>query len=282
MKYRRGSVLVMVIWLLMIMVIFGVGLANVSRADYRLAKFRVDRFASSAALDGLAVLMEFDRMDDETPDYDTLGELSLERTHVSGKIMLKYSLVDEERKININHASQAILEKLPAMNKEKASAIINSKLRPFQAKEELLQLDEIDIKQYKLIEKMITVYGDGGININTCSKEVMLALGMKEGLIEIVERFRKGEDGILYSDDDGIFKSVDTVISDLKERQYLSLNDEQQLALLVSTNLLITKSKDYQINAQSYAAGKVIANCAVVIGQKKNARDYSVKAWLER
>jgi len=272
----------MAIWLITVMAIFGIGLARIARSTYRYAKFRVDRFSTLCATDSLVAICKYDRLNDNTPSYDTIGELSEEKEYTSGSVKVTYSIVDEERKVNINTAPASILKNLPGMNDDKASAILEYELRPFCAKGQLLMLDEIDEELYSTIKDLITVYGSAKVNINTCSEDVMKALGMKESLISRIMDFRKGEDQQLYTEDDGYFQSRDAIVSALKAYAPVSQQEEHAINLLLNRNLIDVKSTAYRLQADITAAGKKISSFSVIIAQEEDSVKFDIIEWVLR
>jgi len=121
---------------------------------------------------------------DKTP-YDTLKDLRL------------LNITDEDGKINLNTASEEILERLPQINSDIAEKII--KMRPFFLKEELLLIKGISQKMYYGdpsksqvgLKDLVTTFGDGRININTAPYEVLIALGMSEAEAHVIIEYRK-------------------------------------------------------------------------------------------
>ena len=71
-----------------------------------------------------------------------------------------------------------------------------------------------DDAPYRGIASMLTVWGDGKININTATRETMLAFlpGIDEWMVDDIIEGRKGLDGEENTDDDG-FESVDEAIA---------------------------------------------------------------------
>lgn len=278
---KKGLVLIVTLWLITIMSIFGIGLARISWSGYRFAKFRTDGFLSLSAINSLVAMSKLNRLDDLTSGYDTMSELPEEAEYESNNLKIIYSLIDEERKININRASSLILKKLPDMDMDKAVAIVNSKFKPFRIKEELLLIDEIDEEDYVKIKDLITVHGQGGVNINTSSQDILEALGMEQSLLTRIMNFRKGEDGELYTEDDGWFESRGTIIDSLREKFYLSLTEEQTLVSLISKNILGVQSDNYQIKACVYANDKLVDRYSIVFGKEEGLNRYSIKEWTQ-
>lgn len=278
---KAGSVLVMALFLIFVLAVFGIGLARLSWSNYRFSRFRGDRFLSREAMNTVVLLSKLNRMNDETPAYDTSSELPTLAEYKFGELNLIYSIIDEESKININTAPSSVLKELPEMDRKKASAIVNSDYRPFYLKKEILALDEIDEQDYAEIKDSVTVYGDGHVNINTCSKTVLEALGLNDNLIKRIMDFRLGDDGKPCTADDGFCESRSSIITDLTEGTYLSLGEEQKLISLISKNLLGVKSNNYAIEATVYIDQRPVSKYCVVIGKKDTERKYNVKEWTQ-
>ena len=278
---RAGSVLVIALFLICVIAVFGVGLARISWANYRFSRLRSDKFLAREAMEAVVLSSKVDRMNDETPTYDTSSELPKEAEYKFAELSLIYSVVDEESKININTVTSSELKELPGMNKKKASAIIDSDYRPFYLKKAIVALDEIDEEVYAEIEDSVTVYGTGRVNINTCSETVLAALGLKEDLINRIIAFRLGADGKLYTSDDGFCESESSIITDIKEKTYLSLSEEQKLVSLISKNLLGVKSNNYAIEAAIYIDQRLISRYFVVIGKEGIKNKYNVREWVQ-
>ena len=279
-RVKGGMVLVMMIWLITIMSVFGLGLARISYANYRYAKFRADRLLSSYALEAVVAMCKYNRIEDESPGYDSLAELPQEEEYTCGSVKVVYSLIDEERFINVNKANSLTLRDLPGMNMDKALEITSSTYRPFKVKEVLLLVDEIDEEVYNEMKDFVTIYGYGRININTCSEDTLIAMGMDDNLIELIIDYRKGEDDELYTSDDRIFEIETSIIDNLKEEFYLSLSEQQDLIAFMGKNAIDVKSGHYRIVADVYVSEKLIDRYTIVIGEEKR-KHYVVKEWRQ-
>lgn len=272
-KSKRGLILVVSLWLITAIAIFGIALARITYAQSSFVKFRVNSFLSSNTMDGLVLMLKYDRMRDQTPGYDTLLEFPTEEKYESGRCEITYSLIDEGSKININKAPSSILENLPEMDKDTAIAIVSSTLRPFSAKEEILLLDEIEEEDYNNIKDYITIHGEGRVNINICSEEILEIIGAEKNLIKAIVNYRKNGEA-------GFFESTGEILSVLKDEGYLSLRDEQELISLLSKNLLSVKSNDFNITADVYVSSKVVSRYSIIFGKDKNG--YRTREWRQR
>ena len=275
----RGAVLVTVLWFITILAIFGMGLGRVSWSVYRFARWRMTNLVGKYAVSAIVLISKFDRMEDLTPEYDNLGELAHKEIYESGTVKIVYSLIDEERKINISKAGSAILKNLPSMDMDKAVAVVNSELRPFSAIEEIVEVEEIDEKDYDAFKTLITVFGNGAVNVNTADEEILELIGMDSGLIEQIMEYRLGEDDELYTEDDGYFESTGEIVENLNEIGSVSLSEEQDLIALVSKKLLGVSASSYEIKADVYVNDKLADSYSVIIGEDADAEKYTILEW---
>jgi len=189
---------------------------------------------------------------DCTSDKDLEGSFTVSYTQQddeSGDIA--YGAIDEQSMINLNMATKEILTRLLTSGgaegnaEEIAESILvwrgdasisagrisedNTyygfldfpyirKNAEFDSKEELLLIKGIDtdLILYDAIKDSVTVYGTGGVNLNTARDKVLEALGLdrQQGVAEILT-YRRGPDNKIGTEDDGVFESVDYVISDV-------------------------------------------------------------------
>lgn len=204
---KNGAILFVTLWALVILSIFSLGITSRVGTEMRLAKYLKGRLVSlylaKAALS--QAILELEK--DQTPD-DSIYELQNERRVKFGSSEFSFKFIDEESLININTASQIILGQLPGLNEELAKKIIESGMRPFTFKEELLLIDGITKEIYLQFKDLITVYGSGAVNINTASREVLQISGLADNTIETILNFRKGEDGEELTSDDAAYAAL--------------------------------------------------------------------------
>jgi DNA uptake protein ComE-like DNA-binding protein len=186
----------------------------------------------------------------------TDGVYSLERAVGGGeKAQTLRGLEDEESRINLNVVPADVLKRLPGMDDELAAAIIGwrgsalqetarekeenfykglspayePKKRPLQSLDELLLVRGMTPELLKRLAPYVTIYGEGRVNINTASSTVLAALGMTEELVIKIDRYRRGADGLVATEDDGVFASIAQVGVALKD-EHLSIDDVASLA----------------------------------------------------
>ena len=120
----------------------------------------------------------------------------------------RIGIADEESKLNINKAEPAQLQRLdPAFTDDFVNAIVERRQqRQFVTLNELNQLKGAPRNFVtKDRESLLTVWGDGKVNINTAPRAVLASLGMDEEHIKKIEEFRKGTGGPA---DMGAFKTL--------------------------------------------------------------------------
>jgi len=195
-----------------------------------------------------------------------------------------YGITDEERKININRANLATLKNLffnlglDAQDAQNLAACIidwrdpDSMLsiplgsaegayyenlpQPYQAKNEdfthlneLLLVKGVSRGVFDKIKDFITIYGDGKVNINTATPEVLSSLGMDKSLVAKIIAFRYGADELLGTRDDGVFQETGTLLEQLSQTNALSDMEASQLANLASSGSLVTVSANFMIKS---------------------------------
>ena len=130
-----------------------------------------------------------------------------------------HGVVDEERKLNINHATPEMLERLhPSFTAEVAKSIVAERARrPFASVLDLAMLPEFDERALTRrgpgapggLQALLTVWGDGKVNINTATEAVLGRLpGLSEAKAREIAAYRNGPDGKPGTEDDPDFKSV--------------------------------------------------------------------------
>lgn len=224
----------------------------------------------------------------------------------------RYGLVDEERKININTATFAVLKKFFELTgqttSQTASDIADSildwvdedgdprengaedgyykgieggyacKNARFQILEELFLVKGMTQDVFDKVSAYLTVYGNGRVNLNTAGQYVLEALGLSDTLADKVIRFRRGNDSQEATADDNIFESVETVVAALSSGVGLSAEEIEQINGLIASGLAGVRS-DY-FHGESYGtlrAGDdddtgVTMRIVFVVDREKNVR----------
>ena len=193
----------------------------------------------------------------------------------------RYGFTDEESKININKTNAAILKNLiknifnwADIDASKlANAIIDwreygeseisgffsdeyyenleypypPKKGEFEALEELLLVKGVSEEIFEGLLPFVTIYGDGKVNVNTASRAVLLALGVKEEMVDLILSARRGPDGIEATEDDHIFLDQIHFPIDLMKMANLKFPDIEELDVFVRQGKIGVESEYYRI-----------------------------------
>lgn len=243
------------------------------------------------------------------------GSFTVSYMHHDGEFSrVMYGLQDEESKINLNKAGVDVITRLLELTtdlgrqgaEELAYCIVDwrdndsffthpqygaedsdyKRLKnPYEAKdsdfeviEELLFVNKMDQEIFEKIQRFVTIYGEGKVNINTAPKEVLLALGVGSHVVEDILLFRKGGDMIAGTGDDDIFLQSATIVPRLSQYFDLSPNDVGILNNLVSKGKFVTKSENFMIRSVAELNHRKGRQTVIVAVADRTGR---IKYWRE-
>ena len=299
-KANEGSILMLVLWILAFLVLLSLGLGSTTSLDQRLVSYQRDRLMALylAKAGYFRALVELEQ--DPTPQVDsyldpwaynlegfqraTLGEGSFTVSYPlpgeDGSEGVVYGVVDEDRKVNLNTASQAVLLRLPGMTDEMADSVLDwraedrglgerlgeVKDRPFEVLEELLLVEGMTDEVFQALQPFITVYTDGKVNLNTAPREVLKALGMGEGLVNKLLYFRRGLDDIRGTGDGQSFTGLGSAEQQLNAFDALTPQEAAQLTNLIAQNRLKVTSGVFRIHSTGAVRdGKIIRSVEGIV-----------------
>ncbi len=243
-QHKKGIVLIFSFWVLIVLSIFSKVLSDLIFSQVKFAKILESRVKSVYLAKSIFLWSLLERKNEKTQSYDTWTELQNKEMNLDARVY-KYTLTDEESKINVNVVSSEILSRLPQIDQDLAEKISASEYKPFKAKEELLLIEGVTFEKFEAFKDLITVYGEGKVNINTASSQVLQILGLSEDLVGKIIQFREGEDKKIGTEDDNIFKNVSTIIEDLKKVTFITIGQEQELLKVIP--YLCVKSENFSI-----------------------------------
>jgi general secretion pathway protein K len=102
---------------------------------------------------------------------------------------------------------------------------------PLQSLEELLLVRGMTLKLFFAMKNLITIHGDGKVNLNTAEARVLEAMGISEDGIDKIITFRAGMDEEEGTSDDMVFRDVSSGVINLFD---INLSNEDKTLL---TNL---------------------------------------------
>lgn len=320
---RRGSILIITIWsicfLSTLAVILGLGVRQklqlVQRLDERdklnlVAAAGIKRAIVQIGQDKESAFYSFmDRCADDPYVFKDLaigdGRVSIRydffddvpssprgafgrREPAGAATKIRYGLIDEESKLNVNTADAEVMERLfkvvlnvdEVRAQDLAASIVDwrdadselsapvgsaedpfyrnlaynpyeAKDAPLEALEELRLVKGMDANSLEKLKDYLTVFGDGKININTAPMAVLLAVGMSTYLADKVMSYRFGKDGAMGTEDDNVFDTDSSIVPDLS--QFVSLSDSEVADLTrIADQFLKVQSENFMARAVAH------------------------------
>ncbi len=261
-------------WVLICFSILSIGLYRVVSSRIKVTQVMTNRITGQYLAKAACAYFKAIKKSDATPS-DTLAELNTAQEREMGNGKFKYILRDEKSKINMNRASIEMISRLPDFSKDTATDIVVSKLKPFKAIEQLLLIDGVNEAMLDKCRGLITVYGDGSVNINTASAEAFKVLGLDEGLVDIIIAFRRGSDGKEGTADDVAFDNKSGIIEYLRSKTSLYEEQEAKLLQLTSQDMLSTSSDTFTLDIETTVLEKPAMRYNIVMEKDK------IKRWTE-
>lgn len=246
---ERGFVLVCVLWVLAILTVIVIGFSRRSMLDRQAATYAFDHMkatymARGAVVRGIVELRNKAIMDAASKEQ---GYTSYSQSWARPMDLLKdpqyfgaegedtyendectYRVRDEEGLISLNTAQEVLLDELDGLNRTAVRKIVlrrtgdpsqNEPAQAFQTVEEIKNIEGVSEKDWfgtedkaGLRDLLTVCWGDGRININTAPEEVLESIpGLHKGLVNSIVSYRNGADGVLGTEDDRGFKSLEDV-----------------------------------------------------------------------
>jgi general secretion pathway protein K len=226
---------------------------------------------------------------------------------------LRWGVVDEESKLNLNKTDQLTLTNLLinvlSLRDEDAAKLAQAlldwrqygeseitgyfsedyysnlqypypkKSADYETLDELLLVKGMNRQMYDKLINYVTIYGDGTVNINTASREVLEALGLADTLVDKILTVRRGKDGIEGTFDDHVFLKTYEIAADVNAVIPLLLAEARAIDALNMRGLLTTNSFYYTIEATGKLAGKSTLRSVRAV---YSSREDRIVYWKER
>jgi len=233
---------------------------------------------------------EYDSLDDiwaDSPElftgmYDEYSSWSI-IGRISENSVTNFGFVDEESKLNIKNAPIRVLSRffeytagldsedaftLAANIEQKRIENMISYSNTFQSIYELLYVPEMNQETFDSIENIITVYGNGKLNINTVNKNVLLAFVASEADLKTSESFV--EKLLIFRNQGNIIKAKnDEKMKEALKAAIPMTKQETSIVDNIYTNLTST-STVYKGNLYIDMDGKTQQNTFIV--NKQNGK----------
>lgn len=332
---RKGTILISSLWILAILSILAVGVGFRVSIEARLSKYNMDR-TKALYIARAGVYKAGQLLSRDSNEYDYMTECGIflpgkeEKASELAKLFTKigvgdgnYSIVytqegkdypgmmDEERRININTASQKALEALLGEeNKDIAAAIIDwrdtdeatsaggaeddyyetlgyeTKDAPFSAAEELFLVKGMTPAIFDSIKEYITIYGpaDGKVNINTATERVVRAVchaagatGVSDIVVNEIVAKRWGK----KDEEAGARPETETIFTDENSIGAILNLDEYDEDLSKLKNSFTTKADYFRIESRGTIDRSKTEKVVAYVVQKDARKGAVLKSYRE-
>ncbi|MDB4349757.1 general secretion pathway protein GspK [Omnitrophica bacterium] len=302
---KKGGILILSLWSICLLTTFAVVLSYGVRQKLTLVKRLDDRdklrFIADAGVKKAIIELKTITGSDDDLDSNWTMAMSAFKEITVGDGKARYAIIDEERKINIKTAKRPTLQRLfqivlnlDEMESQKIAASIidwrdedsmltiplgsaedsdyRSLRYPYEAKDaefelidELLLVKGVTADIFEQIKDYVTIYGEGKVNVNTASKEILLTLGLENSVANMICLYRRGEDGMKGTEDDNIFSGKSVIAPRLSQFYNLSDSELTNLSQIVSKHL-DTDSQNFTIKSIATLSNRKIStevNCVI-------------------
>lgn len=188
----------------------------------RVAAYYIAKSGLEAATDRL--LRDDQTFDAQGDGYRrSLEDLKEMPDLLDSKNRIDVVIVDEESRLNLNRADRGMLRALGGSVTEGAAKAIVARAvdSPFASVDEVATLPEVTPAIMREgLHGRVTVYGNGRVNVNTASAEVLRCMEMlSEEKVSSLLAHRMGEDGKPGTEDDAPFRTIGEV------EEFLSMSE---------------------------------------------------------
>ncbi len=224
-----------------------------------------------------------------------------------------FGVIDEESKINVNTADkltlQSIISQVLVVDDNYAEKLAESiydwrqlgdseikgftgddyysnlkfpypkKSLPFEMPDELLLIKGMDRAKYEILRNFVTVYGNGQVNVNTASKQVLIALGLKETVADKILALRRGPDGVDNTADDHMFYRTFDIATEVNAYAKMEDAEMRMIDSLNQRGVLGTNSYYFTVNCLAFLKGTNEKRRAVVTF---SSTDNRIVYWNEK
>lgn len=262
---------IVALWILAVLSLASVGSAHRVSLELKVAQYELDRLRAAEAAeagvrraaseiqaclagtgcDGKGWMDNPEAFEDVELDGSSFSVRYIRRSP-DGAEATVYGIRDEECRINVNRASQQILERIPGMSGEVVLRIIESRkggVRPgfdqevfgYATLDEMRKRAGLPDDVFEMIEPYLTAYGSGRVNVNTAAPEVLLALGIPPAVVGRIEILRSAGNP---------FTSSELIMDDLETMGPLISEEIRALQFLTARGILSTISTAFRVESE--------------------------------
>ncbi len=264
---RRGSLLVVTLWVVTLLSALAVATARHLTLDVRIARYRLARAEAHALAQGaVAVAAHLLGADSSAEDWSGDSWAPPLGWAPDPGSVVTVTVTDERGRLNLNEASLETLTALtgrpelaqaiedyrdapdPAEDQPAAAPPYFAKNAAVEALHELWDVPGMEPEVMAQLLAQTTVHTESGapLNLNSVAAEVLTALGVSADGIERIRAFREGPDGPEAHEQDGVFTATDFL------QQLTDLGVSPEDRNLVSG--MVTSSDTFRVTAEARLA----------------------------
>ncbi len=241
------------------------------------------------------------------------GVVNVRYAQASSSMEERFGFIDEESKINLNTADKndlkrllgSVIDKDARRVQDLVDAIVDwreavqhqtqgfysdgyyqqlahpytSKKSNFEIIDELLLVQGVTQDIFDKLQPFVTIYGDGKININSASREVLRAIGMENSLIDKLFSVRRGQDGLEATVDDYVFQKTFDIASEMSSFVKLEPEEIKMIDIINEQGKIKADSIVYLIQSEAtlkHKSGSIKISCVY------HARENLIEYWREK
>ena len=209
----RGAVLIFTLWATAVLATVTIAQATRLSLQSRYASKSRDLqeswFLAESAVQAASQVLSEDKNSWDSDKESWAQEPS--KPVVLGPGSFLYKVRDEQALLPLNTLSKEFLLRLPGFNEFSVQALLARRAegKTIVHVGELRTMAGYDVSKLEELVPLVTVYGSGPVNLNTASRPVLETFQLSKSLVDSMESFRVGRDGIAGTGDDGFFERVD-------------------------------------------------------------------------
>jgi hypothetical protein len=289
---NEGSAFIVSLWVMLLLIVLVIGMSYRHRMLLKITERNIEKVCNEAAAE-IGILAAKNTIMADNPGIDSTNEIwrhcpelfkdyvvdNAVFTIISGANRDFYGISDEQSRLNLNYAAEDEIKRyfeikeLPDNCYAKLVDFIRNRRSEFPAERDVFRSLK-DIKttagfteeEYTTFIEGITVYGDGGVNINTAEKSTLLSLGFSGDFVKSLAEFIAGDDRAACTEDDNFFSSISEVA--LK----IDMNTEDSQVLMHFTPALRINSSYFRVNSEGTTKGSVLSCNTLCILKRGNGK----------
>jgi len=262
---RKGSVLLLALWAMVILGLLGASLAHTSSQWLRVAgtpwqQLRFEQAARLAVSD--AAKQDISRM---APTLHSEAYSIEEWRAESGKLNLNTATAPTLQRLwaNVPGLADAVLDWRDEDSRRRpggaeqidyVSVAYDCRNGPFQSLEELLLVRGMTLARFEEFKNDLTLFTDGPVNLLAASPRVLAALGFTETAARSIQAWRQGPDGREATPDDAQVSGLEQLVSSLQRRASLSAQDLKTLRALIDQGQLTLEPEAIALTIRAHPA----------------------------